>query len=362
MKARYRLVTRGCRGGIFYYFDKQTKKRRSLHTTNEDEAREIVEAKNAAERQPVLNLQIAKAYLAGADSGFVKRTWREVMDEFVRVKQGTNRTRSERAMADKAFDLIRDLEVIETRGEHLLRTLEAGCISTNNYLRRLHNFALDMGWLPWPVLAKRRWPAIHYREKRGITKEEHELIVSRERNVELRSFYWCCWHIGGSQSDVAHLKAEEIDWPAMVVSFFRSKTGVAQIVHFGDGLAEVFKGLPASGPLFPRLFAMDEKHRASLFQRACRRVKVTGVSLHSYRYAWAERARKAGYPERFAQEALGHTSKAVHRAYAKKAKVELPPLEEFEKKIIPFRATVRNGEEASSTQPQPQQTTEAVNT
>jgi hypothetical protein len=33
-----------------------------------------------------------------------------------------------------------------------------------------------------------------------------------------------------------------------------------------------------------------------------------------------------GYPERFAQEALGHNSKAVHRAYARKAKVELPSL------------------------------------
>lgn len=40
------------------------------------------------------------------------------------------------------------------------------------------------------------------------------------------------------------------------------------------------------------------------------------MSLHSYRYAWAERAKTAGYPERFAQEALGHNSKAVHRAYA----------------------------------------------
>jgi hypothetical protein len=30
--------------------------------------------------------------------------------------------------------------------------------------------------------------------------------------------------------------------------------------------------------------------------------------------------------------ALGHASKAVHRAYAKKAHVILPSLEEFEKK------------------------------
>ena len=35
-------------------------------------------------------------------------------------------------------------------------------------------------------------------------------------------------------------------------------------------------------------------------------------------------------PERFAQEALGHNSKAVHRAYARKAKVIVPSLEEYE--------------------------------
>ena len=48
-----------------------------------------------------------------------------------------------------------------------------------------------------------------------------------------------------------------------------------------------------------------------------------------------------GYPERYAQKALGHASAAIHRAYAKKARVEVPPLEEFEKlragaKVIPL--------------------------
>ena len=36
------------------------------------------------------------------------------------------------------------------------------------------------------------------------------------------------------------------------------------------------------------------------------------------------------YPERFAQEALGHTSKAVHRAYAKRALMKIPSLEDYE--------------------------------
>jgi len=101
--------------------------------------------------------------------------------------------------------------------------------------------------------------------------------------------------------------------------------------------------LPREGNLFPRLAELHEKHRAKLFRRRCLGLGIHGISLHSYRYAWAERARRCGYPERFAQEALGHNSKAVHRAYAKKAQVILPSLESFEKqasstKVLPFPA------------------------
>ena len=80
--------------------------------------------------------------------------------------------------------------------------------------------------------------------------------------------------------------------------------------------------------------------RATEFKQRCAGLGITGVSLHAYRYAWVERARRVGYPERFAQEAWGHNSKAVHCAYAKKAKVILPSPESFEQestaKILPF--------------------------
>lgn len=39
-------------------------------------------------------------------------------------------------------------------------------------------------------------------------------------------------------------------------------------------------------------------------------------------------------PERFAQESLGHGAKAVHRAYSKKAQINLPSLEEYERRAI----------------------------
>jgi integrase len=90
------------------------------------------------------------------------------------------------------------------------------------------------------------------------------------------------------------------------------------------------RAFPAEGLLFPNIGKTNNNARSAEFCRRCRLLQVKGVSLHSYRYAWAERAKNCGYPERFAQQALGHGSKAVHRAYAKNAKVVLPPLELFE--------------------------------
>jgi len=196
----------------------------------------------------------------------------------------------------------------------------------------MHNFALDMNWLPASVIPKRQWPAVHYKEKRAITLDEHQRILAAERNPERKAFYQLCWHLGGSQGDLALLKGEDVDWTNGTVSFFRKKTGVPVLVHLGKEALNVLKDLPAEGLLFPYLASVRAGDRATEFGQRCRRLGIKGVTLHSYRYAWAERAKTAGYPERFAQEALGHNSKAVHRAYARRALVKIPSLEEYEQR------------------------------
>jgi integrase len=139
-----------------------------------------------------------------------------------------------------------------------------------------------------------------------------------------------CWHLGASQGDIANLKGEDVDWQNGTVSFVRKKTGVPVIVHLGGEALNVFKDLPSEGVLFPYLARVRAGDRATEFGQRCRRLGINGVTLHSYRYAWAERAKIAGYPERFAQEALGHNSKAVHHAYAKRALMKIPSLEDYE--------------------------------
>jgi integrase len=98
----------------------------------------------------------------------------------------------------------------------------------------------------------------------------------------------------------------------------------------GTEALNLLKDLPAEGALFPYLSSLRAADRASEFASRCRQLGIIGVTLHSYRYAWAERAKVVGMPERFAQEALGHNSKAVHRAYAKRALMKIPSLEDYE--------------------------------
>jgi integrase len=330
MKSRFILFKRA---GVFYSEDTTTGKQISLRTKDEGEAATLLHSKNEAHRQPVLNLHIARTYLTATDPEMAKRTWQVPMDEMTRTKTGPTFIRCKRAMQDRAFDIIRDVPIVETHAARFLKVLDAGSVATNVFLRRIHNFALDMNWLPWPVLAKKQWPKVRFKEKRAITLKEHQAIIGNEQNPERRAFYEFCWHLGGAQSDVASLAAEDIDWQAKVVSFLRRKTGTVSIIRFGEEFGAVLRTLPQAGPLFPKLGPMREAHRATEFARACRRLAIKGITLHSYRYAWAERARTCGYPERFAQEALGHNSKAVHRAYARKAQVVIPTLEDYERKL-----------------------------
>jgi hypothetical protein len=330
MKQRFRIYRRGT--GNFYCQDNETGKQESLGTENEATARRLLQARNQTQSQPELNREIGLAYLKAADPEGAARTWRHVMEAVVRTKQGPTLHRWLTATKDPAFRSILEKPLFQTRAEHFLQVLHAGGVSTNVFLRRLHNFALDMDWLARSVIVRRQWPQVRYRRKRAITFEEHARIVEREGNPERRAFYQLAWHLGASQSDLANLQAGDVNWKEQLVCFTRRKTGQSVRLRFGLDAAKVLRGLPSTGPLFPYLQAVREADRATEFRQRCDGLGIYGVSLHSYRFSWAERARAAGMPERFAMEALGHDSRAVHHAYARHAHTRVPSLEDYERR------------------------------
>ncbi|NBR87833.1 MAG: hypothetical protein EBT61_20420, partial [Verrucomicrobia bacterium] len=331
MKAAYRKFRRG---GVFYAQHTETGKQVSLHTTDEREAARLIHAQNEAVQTPTLNRALGRTYLAAIDPASVKRTWKFVMEHFCGIGRESTRERRTREVNSPVYSSIRDKPLVETNADDLLTVLGAGGASVNHTLRLLHNLACGMGWLPAPIIASKLWPKVKKRVFRGVTATEHAKIVAGETNEERRHFYQMLWEIGAAQTDAANLTAENVNWIQKTIQFNRLKTGTHAHLTIGRNLEALLQKLPKTGFLFPTIAKISSSDRAAEFYRRCKLLGITGVSLHCYRYAWAERAASCGYPERFAQFALGHKSQAVHRAYAKGAVVTCPAMDDYEGKIV----------------------------
>lgn len=222
MKNRYWLIKRS---GTFYAHDSETGRRESLRTKNKAQAQRLLAAKNELLQNTALNLQLGKIYLAGHDPKLTTRTWAEVMNQLASHGKEESQTRCRREMDSKAFRLIRDKKIVETTSDDLRAVLQMGKAATNNYLRRLQNLAVGLGWLPWPVLVSKLWPKVTPKEKRGITSVEHEAIIAGEANLERRNYYQMLWETGAAQSDGAALSAKDIDWRTNTLTYVRLKNG-----------------------------------------------------------------------------------------------------------------------------------------
>ena len=353
MKQRFYLFQRGA---VYYVQDGVTGKQQSLQTRDRTEAERLWHARNEAIASPTLNIALARSYLTAHDPKMLARTWQHVLDEFCSRGQPQTQALRRRKARQPAFDLLRPKRLVETTAEDFIKTLNGAGVMIHACLRCLHNLALGLGWLPWPILAPKLWPEVRFKAKRGISWAEHQRILQAEKNPERRLYYDFLWESGASQTDAAQLRAEQIDWPQKTLSYQRQKTGSWACLTIGPRLESLLRELPAHGLLFPKIGPTTVNARSAEFWRRCKGLAIRGISLHSYRYAWAERAKECGYPERFAQEALGHNSKAVHRAYARHARVVLPSLESVEKKakegkILVFPAVENVGQQPAAAAP-----------
>lgn len=355
MQERYRIFRRA--GGNYYSRDKVTGQSESLKTTNRAAARQILAARNQSVAQPLLNRSMAKAYLSAKSPELLTRTWADVMAHYVKSGVESTRNRKDRAFRSRPFAMFRTLTLMDTEAIHLLAVLEhrqAGN-STHHYMRRLHNYALHLGWLLIPVMADAAWPQVRKKKFTALTEEEHRRIVEREQNGELKLYYQMLWETGGSQADIASLSWEQINLETQTICFNRRKlsgkeTCGESYLRIGPNLKRLLDQLPQKGFLFPKVNASGSNHRSTEFARRCKTLGITGRSLHSYRYAWAQRARAAGMPERDAMNHLGHKSSAIHAAYAGGARVATLPLEFYEaqkdRKVVEFASGLREGHES----------------
>ena len=79
MKTKYTLFRRG--GILLFPRHAPPASKQVCAPRDETEASSLINARNEAHRQPVLNLHLARAYLTASDPAFVERTWQTVMEQ-----------------------------------------------------------------------------------------------------------------------------------------------------------------------------------------------------------------------------------------------------------------------------------------
>ena len=153
-------------------------------------------------------------------------------------------------------------------------------------------------------------------------------------NPEPKAFYKLPRHYGASQSDLAGFNAEYVDWEQHVISFARKKDRInCHHAHGSKTWRRILRDLPEAARCFRTCAPCRSGDRATEFHQRCVGLGIKGVTLHSYRYAWAERAKTAGYPERYAQVNLSLAMKPSDGAgiFAQSSGGSIPSLSEYER-------------------------------
>src|ERR1039457_4584311 len=176
----------------------------------------------------------------------------------------SSRERYASVFKSPSFDGLRNKKLLETTTDDFFAVFKDGKVSIVYFLKRLHNFALSLGWIALPGVAPYLLPKYEPKDGRGLTLAEHHSILASEKKAEWKLFLELLWETGAAQSDAANFKAEDVDWQSRTITYFRAKTGCGR----SSPSARHWKRRCSSGP------------RPVRFSRSCPRCqKATGQAV-----------------------------------------------------------------------------------
>ena len=105
--------------------------------------------------------------MTASDPAFVERTWQTVMEQLQSRGKDTSRERYTVMYRLSAFDALRHKRLMETTTADFLALFQTNKPSIIDFLKRLHNFAVHLGWIAVPIVAPCLWPKYKPKDRRG---------------------------------------------------------------------------------------------------------------------------------------------------------------------------------------------------
>jgi hypothetical protein len=96
--------------------------------------------------------------------------------------------------------------------------------------------------------------------KRGVTREEHQAILAREKNPEWKAFLELVWHVGAALGDLAALRAAEPHPGNVLLVDDASTDGAVRTIAQWRGL---LRGPHLNSVCFPSVFRESDAARAA---------------------------------------------------------------------------------------------------
>jgi len=150
-----------------------------------------------------------------------------------------------------------------------------------------------MNWLPWPIIPKRLWPEVRFKERRAITSEEHQLIIGREKNRSGAASTNCAGISAVRKRTSPISRRRTLTGPTRPSLTPGRKTGSLAMIHFGPDIEtscgkcrQPARCFPICNPFAvataPRSSSNDAMDWAS---RACRCTLTATLGRSGRRYA-----------------------------------------------------------------------------
>ena len=154
------------------------------------------------------------------------------------------------------------------------------------------------------------------------------MLRYRSRRNEYANWLIFMWFTGASNTDAANMKAGNVKWDEDVLEYKRGKwikpkdhAPVRVAIAKGGKFEKLLKSLPKTGNLFPDLSQIRKANRSRIFAKIIETLGIPKVTIHGYRFAFAERAKKGGMSAEDRMANLGHANYEMTSHYDKNAKV-----------------------------------------
>ncbi|MCP4352622.1 MAG: tyrosine-type recombinase/integrase [Desulfobacterales bacterium] len=298
--------------GNTYYIEFERSNKRSLHTSDEREAKRLFKiAKQEWLKGKIIKLnETDRITLNRFMEEYLKSRRHDLSSSTLRMDSIALRSFAD-SVGDIPLRLINETHIEKFKSDCLARGVKK--ISVNSYLRQLKaslNNALDKGYIKAKIKIKKF--RIGKRLPKILTSAEIKMIsgYSAGHDPEMYRYIIFALWTGCRREEIRNLTWQKTDGDTARII---GKGNRERIIYLLEPARDAMGEPKDIGPMFAQIHPDTITHR---FKAICRACGIEDVHFHNLRHSSATKMVESGIPLEVIQKILGHSDIATTQIYA----------------------------------------------